>query len=485
MENRRVLPGIFKGYPESLKRKDREERDHTDPMYKPEKAEAARDKAESQRDAAKESKLKRSYSMDEVTVAQLLKGHPQAQEILDELNKGRKTKNESGEEFQDGSEDTIGSEGHASVARQSTVHDGAKGGDNPGVKTKKASIEDSDLEKSHNFTENDPDEFEDGLPGADGEDDSGQGPEDDGEVVVGKSIDDLTIDFLIKTMGEDKADEFLKAIIGGRRLDPGQVSSVMRGNPQAGHLSGGAAPEVRAKAEQEKKMLQDRAMRALKQRMGTGGAEKSEGEADLEKAEPTYHETDKAQEKVQSGQAERERKAKAKIAAAGLDKSHKKGTPEEERAEWAKDPEGERREHKKDEEKKEKSMEWSLDFSKSVLENMGLEKGSPSVSKKVSGGGRATQIRYGADKGEDEGKTGKPETRYSHPKSGEEKRYRFEPKKGEVTVRSRKKGEGGEKGEWKERKIGAGEQEKLKNASEGGFDLHKALDEILEKKRPS
>jgi hypothetical protein len=423
-ENRKAMPELFKS---------REKDEQVDPHPYPKTLENTKDpdkveKYEHQQEMKKKypnprgREMKRSYTIDEITTAQLLKGHPQAQEILDELNKSKK--NESGEEFQDGSEDTIGGEGHAAVARPATVHDGDKGGDHPGTATKKESQQKSegdadlekseddsedDVEKSDNFTDNEPEEFEDGLVGADGED-------DDGDVLVSKKSwteDELTLGHLLKTMGPERLETVIKAVINSKYTEPGALAS--KNNPKKEN------PLTNRKVNPE-------ALKALKNRLGTGAAEKSEDDFDLEKGE---------------------------------------GGQKEERAEWAKSPEKEKEEHMKD-------KSYSLDFSKSVLENMGLlEKGSPSVSKKVSGG-KATQISY----------SDKPESRFEHPKSKEDKRYRHEPEKGEVTVRSRPKGD--KTAEWKERKLDTGNseenQKKLKNASEGDFDLHKALDAILEKK---
>lgn len=74
-----------------------------------------------------------------------------------------KTRNESGEEFQDGSEDTIGAEGHAAPARAIAHEGGGTGPDHPGTKTKKASQEAGDLEKSDNLSDNKPEEFKDKI----------------------------------------------------------------------------------------------------------------------------------------------------------------------------------------------------------------------------------------------------------------------------------------------------------------------------------
>jgi len=401
------MPGIYKGYPESLRKKDKEERDHTDPMYKPEKAEGARMKAEDRADAAKEPKLERSYSLDEMTAATMLKGHPQAQEILDMLNKGKK-KNESGEEFQDGSEDTIGGEGHAAVARPDSIkHEGKPSGigpNEPGTGTKKASIEDGDLEKSEddedeeveksdNLADNLPEEFEDEME----EDDTI--PAEKGGAKKSLTSDELTLSHLLKTMGSDRMEEIIKA------ADPKYT--------QAGALS----------SKQNAPTEKERAANPLINRkpnpevIAKLAAKKSEGEdTDLEKGE---------------------------------------GGQKEERAEWAKSPEKEKREHMS-----EKS--YSLDFSKSILEAMGLEKGATSVSKEA-GGGKATQINYGT----------KPTTRFKHPKAKSDKKYIHNPAKG--TVKVEKEGE-------KTREIGVSEEAKLKNASISSADLMKSLDAILEKK---
>jgi len=394
MINRRILPPLFK---------DRVVRTTTpEENAKVSDAIARRKKFDEGKSAAKlkyteklkEGAMNRSYTMDEITTAQLLKGHPMAQEILDELNKGKK-KNESGEEFQDGSEDTIGGDGHAAVARPATVHDGKKGGDNPGVKTKNASVEDGDLEKSDNLTDNIPEEFEDGMVGADDDND------DDGDVLVSKkSVDEECLDFLTKSWGSEIID---KAVIGGASVDPAKRR--MLAQMPGGYKDSKKSDDDNALTNRK---VNPTALHALKQRLGTGGAEKSE-DIELEKSED-----------------------------------------------------------ERNEDMSEKS--WSMDFSKSILTNMGLEKGSPSVSEKVAGG-KATQISYSS----------KPETRFKHPKQKKgETRYEHNVKEGTVT----KKEASGEKGKFKEGKpIGVSEEAKLKNASEGGFDLHKALDEILTKKR--
>jgi len=383
----------------------------------------------------KEKSMNRSYTMDEITTAQLLKGHPQAQAILDELNKGKK-KNESGDEFQDGSEDTIGGEGHEANLR-GVDHKTGSGG-HPGTSTKNASQDDFDLEKSiqivgdflmekgydidqtneiiedyfgleksDNFTDNEPEEFEDGLVGAEGED-------DDGDVLVSKksmTADEETLNHLIKTMGYERIEDVLKATLP-QYTKPGALSSKEN------------APSDKEKASNpliNRKPNPD-VIRGLTQKV------KSQEDFDLIKSEDNDEDDEdenKDTEKSFGGSEEMEDNG------------------------------------------------YSLNFSKSILQNMGLEKGSPSVSAKVSGG-KATQISY----------SDKPESRFSHPKSKEDKRYRHEPEKGEVTVRTRPKGD--KAAEWKERKLDTSNteenQKKLKNASEGGFDLYKTLDEILEKK---
>jgi len=423
MENRRVTPELF--FKDKVVRTTTPEENAKidEAIARRKKFDEGKAKAQgAYKQVLKEGAMKRSYTIDEITVATLLKGHPQAAELF-ELVKAKKAKNESGEEFQDGSEDTIGGEGHAAVARPDSIkHEGKPSGigpNEPGTGTKKASVEDGDLEKSEddeneddveksdNLADNLPEEFEDEME----EDDTI--PAESGKAK--KSIDEQTLDHLVKTMGIERVEEIFKAVIGGRNLDPGQVSSVMRGTPQAGHLSGGPAPEVKERAAVEKEKMKQTALAAFSQKTGTGGAAKSE-ESDLEKG---------------------------------------KGGQKEERAEWAKDPEKEKREHMS-----EKS--YSLDFSKSILEAMGLEKGATSVSKEA-GGGKATQINYGT----------KPTTRFKHPKAKSEKKYIHNPAKG--TVKVEKEGE-------KTREIGVGEEAKLKNASVSSADLYKSLDAILEKK---
>lgn len=410
MINRRIMPELVtKGYPESLKRKRREELDHTDPMYNPEKAEGQRMKADDQRKAAKEpTKLERSYTIDEMTVATLLKGHPDAQLILDELNKG-KSKNESGEEFQDGSEDTIGGEGHAAVARPDSIkHEGKPSGigpDNPGTGTKKASLEEGDLEKSDNLADNLPNEFEDEM-----EDDDTIPPEKNAKKSL--TIDEQTLDHLLKTMGAERLEDAIKAIIGGASVSPEKRTMLaqMPGAYRAPKEGEPGTEEARASNPLTNRTVNPKALAALTSKV------KSEGEPDLIKGE---------------------------------------GGQKEERAEWAKDREKEEEEHMKD-------KSYSLDFSKSILERMGLEKGATSVSKEA-GGGKATQINYGT----------KPTTRFKHPKAKADKKYIHNPAKG--TVKVEKEGE-------KTREIGVSEESKLKNASMSSADLYKSLDAILEKK---
>lgn len=423
MENRRILPLLVLEKSREVRTTTSEENAKIDEAIKRRKK-FDEGKAKAQgvyKEKLKEEAMKRSYTIDEMTTATILKGHPQAQEIIDMLNKGKK-KNESGEEFQDGSEDTIGAEGHEANLRGVDHKTGAAG--HPGTSTKNASLEDGDLEKSDeddedaeksvegdveksdNLADNLPEEFEDEM-------------EDDDTIPAEsskKSIDDFTVEFLVKTMGQEKADEFLKTVINPKYTTPGALR-----HPELSEKEKAANPLINRKVNPE-------ALRALKNKLGTG-AEKSEGESDLEKGE--------------SGQ-------------------------KQERAEWAKDKEEEEREHRKDDNDMSKKS-WSMDFSKSILENMGLEKGSPSVSKKVSGG-KATQISYGT----------KPETRFKHPKQTGEVRYEHNIKEGTVT----KKESTGEKVKFKEGKpIDVSDEKKLKNASAGeDFDLHKALDDILEKK---
>jgi len=418
MQNRRVLPGLYK---------DKVVRTTTPEENKAiDAAKASRKKFEEGKSKAqgaykqilKEGAMKRSYTIDEMTAATMLKGHPQAQEILDELNKSNKEKNESGEEFQDGSEDTIGGEGHAAVARPDSIkHEGkpsGKGPDEPGTNTKNASIEDGDLEKSEddegddveksdNLADNLPEEFEDEME----EDDTI--PAEKGGAKKSLTADEETLNHLLKTMGAERMEETIKAVIGG----VSRTGYKMGENPKApgAGVAGGATPEQKAKAATEKENL-----RALTlKRFSAGSSNKSE-ESDLEKG---------------------------------------KGGQKEERAEWAKDKEKEEEEHMKD-------KSYSLDFSKSILEAMGLEKGATSVSKET-GGGKATQINYGT----------KPTTRFKHPKAKSDKKYIHSPAKG--TVKVEKEGE-------KTREIGVSEEAKLKNASMSSADLYKSLDAILEKK---
>jgi len=430
MENRRILPPLVlekaKNYPKDPKNErvtsPAENAEIDEAIKRRKKFDEGKAKAQgAYKEKLKEGAMKRSYTADEITVVQLLKGHPMAQEILDELNKGRK--NESGEEFQDGSEDTIGSEGHAAVARPGSIkHEGGfkgKASDDQGVDAKRASIEDGDLEKSEDddeddedtekskergtLTDNEPEQFEEGI-------------EEDDTIPAEKSIDDSTVDFLVKTMGYDKAEEFLKAVIGGRFRDPGEVGKLNTEDPKKpGNVAGGGPLRGQANPLTNRK-VNTAALEALRNRFGTGAASKSE-EPELEKSE--------------GGQNE-------------------------------------------EYEKEEKSMSnnWSMDFSKSVLVNMGLEKGSPSVSKKI-GRQKVTQISYGT----------KPETRVQDEQAKTDTRYRHNIKEGTVTKRTRVKGEK----DWKEGKpytpsSDEGNKKEKKEASEGGFDLYKSLDAILEKK---
>jgi len=357
----------------------------------------------------KEGAMKRSYTIDEMTVATLLKGHPEAQEILDNLLKGKK-KNESGEEFQDGSEDTIGGEGHAAVARPDSIkHEGKPSGigpNEPGTGTKKASVEDGDLEKSEedeeveksdNLADNLPEEFEDEME----EDDTI--PAEKGGAKKSLTADEEILNHLFKTMGSDRIEEILKAEAASIYTTPGALSAKRSGGYEGVKMMN----ELDKFKRKEPSMLDPKKEEPV-------SSKKSE-ESDLEKG---------------------------------------KGGSEE-RAEWAKDPEKEKREHMS-----EKS--YSLDFSKSILEAMGLEKGATSVSKEA-GGGKATQINYGT----------KPTTRFKHPKAKSDKKYIHNPAKG--TVKVEKEGE-------KTREIGVSEEAKLKNASMSSEDLIKSLDAILAKK---
>ncbi len=160
---------------------------------KEEKAEWAKDP-----EKEKEEHEEKSYSLDF------------SKSILDRmgLNKSKK-RNESGENFQDGSEDTIGADGHASPARPGTIkHEGGgEGSDNPGTKTKKASMEDGDLEKSDNLMDNKPEEFKDGIE----EDDTI--PSEKKESKKSYSYDDVNVAILLKSspFAQDILDSLIKA----------------------------------------------------------------------------------------------------------------------------------------------------------------------------------------------------------------------------------------------------------------------------------
>lgn len=215
-------------------------------------------------------------------------------------------------------------------------------------------------------------------------------------------------------------------------------------------------------------------------RLGLGVIEKSGPPENVPPATDKRHEggedfKDDSQDSIPDTDGEMEGAAgtgdagKSKGEDEDLEKGGKhKDSQTQERAEWARDPEGEKKEHGK-----KSFMEDLSDLNKSFDEywlgdegsDEEVEKGAQATSKKVSGG-KATQVHYGT----------KPETRWSHPKGGEEKRYKFEPSKGEVTVRSRKKGEK----EFKEGKpVGVTEEKKLKEAS-----LKVAIDQLLEKAMP-
>ena len=494
MENRRVMPGLYKGYPESLKKKDKEERDHTDPMYKPEKAEGARMKADDQRKAAKEPKLERSYTIDEMTVATLLKGHPQAQEILDGLLKG-KAKNESGEEFQDGSEDTIGGEGHAKVARPDSIkHEGKPSGigpDEPGTGTKKASVEEGDLEKSYatkkNVQQMTSEEgkfkpFTGVTNPKTGYEKTYEYDKKKGEVEAvpegktkGKKIpanaahekelknasqDDLDLEKAINIVGDflmekghdiDETNEIIEEYFGLEKSDnladnlPDEFEDEMEDDDTI-------PPEKNAKKsftldEQTlnhllKTMGADRLEDAIKAVIGgAGSGGKDPGQVAARNAESGALSSSK--KKLGS----EEIKAMTSKITASAPKLKSEGSDND--LEKSEDDMGEEG--------------YSMDFSKSILERMGLEKGATSVSKET-GGGKATQINYGT----------KPTTRFKHPKAKSDKKYIHNPEKG--TVKVEKEGE-------KTREIGAGEQAKLKNASMSSEDLYKSLDAILDKKR--
>jgi len=332
--------------------------------------------------------MKRSYTIDEMTAATMLKGHPDAQAILDELNKGKKAKNESGQEFQDGSEDTIGSEGHESNVR-SVDHVTGSGG-NPGVTTKRASMEDGDLEKSDNLTDNLPEEFEDEM-----ETDEERLPD------AGKSLDDQIVNFLAKSWGDETID---KALIGGRNLDPGQTAKV-HAEP-AGHTGGVKDPAMLKRAAEEKEKMK---ANALKRFSGTTSQVKSENDFDIEKSEGDTQ----------------------------------------------------------------MSKEWSMEFSKSVLENMGLEKGSPDKSAKIDGQ-KVRQISYESE----------PETRVhkkgaeGKPEKDDSKRYVYKKKTDEIQARERNKETG--KMEDKGKPVSIGDQEKLRSMKSQIAELYKSLEELLD-----
>lgn len=466
MENRRVMPELYKD--RVVRTPSPEENAKVNEAIKRRKKfDEGKAKAQgAYKQTLKEGAMKRSYTADEITTAQLLKGNPYAQEILDELNKGKK-KNESGEEFQDGSEDSIGGEGHAAVARPDSIkHEGRPSGvgpDEPGTGTKKASMEDGDLEKSEdedeskdkkkdnrtysdadggddegkksvdgdlekaiqvvgdflmekgynldetneiineyfgleksdNLSDNLPEEFEEGMVGAEGED-------DDGDVLVDKkakkslTADETTLSHLLKAMGTERMEDAIKAIIGGSKVDYTkpykEATAGLRASTQK-RLAGSSVQDV------DKKNEKPRLTNLARDPGPTFGGSETAGKSE--------------------------------------------------------DVEFEKSEENMDE-------EYSLDFSGDVLKAMGLEKGATSVSKEA-GGGKATQINYGS----------KPTTKFKHPKAKADKKYIHSPAKGTVNVE--KEGE-------KTRSIGVSEESKLKNASVSSADLYKSLDAILEKK---
>lgn len=523
-ENRTVLPElIIKGYPESLKQKDKEERDHTDPMYKPKKAEGARMKAEDRADAAKEPKLERSYTIDEMTVATLLKGHPDAQEILDELLKGKK-KNESGEEFQDGSEDTIGGEGHAAVARPDSIkHEGKPSGigpNEPGTGTKKASIEDGDLSKSDFEYVGDYKRRNEGYDLKNGRGGVRQHSESESRNPKTIAHDDAA--------GKDDKGRklYFKESEYDKKTDKMKISSSPEeGRTRKRSIPANAAHEKELKNASQNDFDLEKAIEIVGDfLMEKGydidetneiieeyfGLEKSDNLADNlpDEFEDEMEDDDTippeknakksmtADEEILShllktmGADRMEEILKAVVGGSSVDPAKRrmlaqmpgayKAAPSEEdnpltnkkvnlkalaALKQGVGTGGAAKSEESDLEKSEDNMseEYSLDFSKSIMERMGLEKGATSVSKEA-GGGKATQINYGS----------KPTTRFKHPKAKSDKKYIHNPAKGTVNVE--KEGE-------KTREIGVSEESKLKNASVSSADLYKSLDAILDKKR--
>jgi hypothetical protein len=517
--------------------------------------------------------MTRPYTMDEITTAQLLKGHPQAQEIVDTFFKSKK-KTEGGEEFQDGSEDSIGKEGHAAPARPGTIkHEGGNpvpGPNHPGTAAKNASIEDEDLQKANKYRKEKSHSkvlnprrvnlghsdqplgikthkevaIQHGDRSKEPTTDRwhaktsvyDKGGEHEGKVtnMVADSYkyDKEKGDIRVRRAGEERhkripanaahekelknaslhatLDEILDDdlqksinIVGDFLIEKGydldetneiiedyfgfEKSGVERGTltdnepnefkdgiedddtiPEGEEGEGETAEE----AQVGKSFTQDES--TLEHLRKTMGAERFE---ELMKAViPKYTQPGALSSRV-NAPSEKEtasnplinRRANPEKIAALTQKLQSGTKKSEDDFDLEKSEEGEEQMEK----------DYSLEFSEDILKAMGLYKGSPSVSKKVSGG-KATQILYGSEHEGEVGKRGKPETRYEHPKSKVSKRTRFEPTKGEVTVRTREKGN--KEAEWKDRKIGAGEEEKLKNASTSSSDLHKALDEILAKR---
>lgn len=112
---------------------------------------------------------------------------------------------------------------------------------------------------------------------------------------------------------------------------------------------------------------------------------------------------------------------------------------------------------------------YSLDFSKSILENMGLEKAKTKITGiKKEPNEEWTEQSKGSSRGQS------PSSTHVYYPSGDVKRYTYDKKKGEVAIESTSN-----KNKIRKIPANAAHEKELKNAS-----LHATLDAILEKGRP-
>jgi hypothetical protein len=338
MQNRVILPSLFKAKEDPDRKEDR----------RAEAKDTAAELAATRKpDDPTEDGVDKSYSADEVCVAQLLKGRANAQEMLDLLKAGpasiyttpgalssktsggyqgvktmheldkfkegkpseldpkkekeehgeksysldfcksilgkmgldkSKTRNESGEEFQDGSEDTIGAEGHAPPARAIAHEGGGTGPDHPGTKTKKASQEAGDLEKSDNLSDNKPEEFEEEIE----EDDTI--PSEGKEAKKSFTYDETIVALLLKSspFAQEILDSIIKAEGEARDAAAAQEHRYSawkkRSDARADKWKTGIAATKRAVQHFKNKADLDE---------NEAGAEKSENASDLEKSSYT------------------------------------------------------------------------------------------------------------------------------------------------------------------------------------------------------